>query len=141
MDHGSLIQELYSLIVAVNEFADITGTNLGGSEPDPTLLTLTPPACWVSFVGDAQKEPGGNRPPTQEVLSFIFMAFIYLPMAKQSVMISTYLPLLAKVIKGVRGQESTQNTGHRWVYNGQKLALVNTNRMVYAQRYSITGVM
>lgn len=139
MNHGELLNELYGLIVGVTEFANITGTNLGGNEPDPTLLSLTPPACWVSFIGDIQKDPPGNVVPTSETMTFMFMAFIYLPMAQQSVMLATHLPLLAKIVKGVRGQESL--TGHRWAYAGQKLALVNTTRMVYAQRYTITGAM
>ncbi len=141
MDHGTLLSELYGLITSVAEFANITGTNLGGTEPDPTLVALTPPACWVSFIGDSPKEPPGRIVPLTETMSFMFMAFIYLPMAKQSDMIGTHLPLLQKVVQGVKGKESTANTGHRWAYAGQKLALVNTNRIVYAQRYSITGVM
>lgn len=141
MTHGDLISELYGLITAVSEFAAITGTNLGGTEPDPTLATLTPPACWVSFIGDIQKEPPGSIVYSPEVMTFMFMAFVYLPMTKQSEMISTHLPLLTKIIQGVRGKDSNLNTGHRWAYAGQKLALVNTNRMVYAQRYTITGVM
>ena len=141
MDHGTLIKELYDLIVAVPDFASITGTNLGGMEPDPTLLTLVPPACWVSFIGDVQKEPPGSIVPLTEVMTFLFMAFIYLPMAKQGDMIATHLPLLKKVIQGVKAHESVVNTGHRWAYAGQKLVLVNTNRMVYSQRYTITGVL
>jgi hypothetical protein len=141
MNHGTLLNELYGLITAVTEFANITGTNLGGMEPDPTLTALTPPACWVSFIGDSPKEPPGRIVLTTEAMTFMFMAFIYLPMAKQSDMIGSHLPLLLKVVQGVKGKESTANTGHRWAYAGQKLALANTNRMVYAQRYSITGVM
>jgi len=141
MDHGALTLELYNLITAVPEFANITGTNLGGMQPDPTLIQLTPPACWVTFVGDESVEDRQESlPPQQEVMRFIFQAFIYLPMKKQQEMIQNWLPLLGKIIPGVRGQASTI-TGHRWVYSGQKLALVNTNRLVYAQRYTITGVM
>ncbi len=141
MNHGTLLNELYGLITSVPEFANITGTNLGGMEPDPTLSALVPPACWVSFIGDSPKEPPGRIVMTTEPMTFMFMAFIYLPMAKQSAMIATHLPLLQKVAQGVKGKESTANTGHRWAYAGQKLALANTDRMVYAQRYSITGVM
>lgn len=141
MNHGTLLNELYGLIVGVTAFANITGTSLGGNEPDPTLTSLTPPACWVSFIGDAPKEPPGSIVLTKEVLTFIYTAFIYLPMTKQTEMISTWLPLLAQIMNGVRGKDSFSNTGHRWAYGGQKLALVNTNRLVYAQRYTITGMM
>lgn len=141
-DHGTLLQELYNLIVAVPEFQLITGVSLGANEPDPTLLTLTPPACWVSFVGDQEEEQDGNIVIAPQPMVFMFVAFIYLPMAKQSELIAgaVHLPLLKKVMTGVHGEESA-NTGHRWSYKGQKLALVNPNRMVYAQRYSIIGSM
>ena len=142
-DHGTLTQELYDLIIAVSEFASITGTNIGGMTPDPTLITLNPPACWVMFVGDAPKEDlsNANMIPSIEVISFMFSAFIYLPSAKQGEMIITHFPLLKKIIQGVRGKQSLSNTGHRWAYVGQRLALINTNRLVYAQRYVITGAM
>jgi hypothetical protein len=140
-DHGSLIEELYNLIVAVPAFANITGLNVGGMQPDPTLITLTPPACWVMFAGDAPKEDltHSNMIPAVEMCLFMFNAFIYLPMAKQSNLISTHLPMLKSIIQGIRGKDS--NTGHRWGYAGQRLALINTNRLVFAQRYVITGAM
>lgn len=144
MDHGALLSELYGLITAVPQFATITGTSLGQNTPDPTLLTLNPPACWVSFVGDQQKDSEGDDTvvPTKEVMIFMFVGFIYLPMGKQNEMLTNaaHLPLLAKIVEGVRGKESSI-TRHRWAYKGQKLVLVNTNRMVYAQRYTVTGVM
>lgn len=140
-DHGVLINELYNLIVGVTEFKDITGTNVGAMQPDPTLITLTPPACWVMFAGDAPKDDLSNagQIPSTEVMLFMFNAFIYLPMDKQSILISTNLPLLKKIIQGVKGQDSV--TGHRWAYAGQRLALVNTNRLVFSQRYVVTGAM
>lgn len=141
MNHADLLTELYSLITGVPEFANLTGLNLGGNEPDPTLTKLAPPACWVCFVGDTPKEPPGNIVPLTEVMIFAFIAYVYLPMSRQSVMLSEDLPKLIKIIQGVKGKQSTLNTGHRWCYAGQKLALVNTNRLVYAQRYTITGVM
>lgn len=142
MDHGSLLAELFTLITSVPEFAAITGTQLGQNEPDPTLITLEPPACWVSFVGDNEVEADGNVIQTPKALYFMYVAFIYLPMARQSEMLAgaQHLPLLKKILQGVNGAQSA-NTGHRWSYKGQKLALVNTDRMVYAQRYSLVGVM
>jgi hypothetical protein len=142
MDHGALLSELYGHIIAVPAFAQITGASLGQHTPDPTLITLTPPACWVSFVGDNQIEDTNNISPTPETILFMFVAFIYLPMGAQSAMFmnAAHLPLLGKIIPGVRGKESAI-TGHKWQYKGQKLALVNPNRMVYAQRYNVIGVM
>lgn len=141
MDHGTLVEELYGLVIAVPSFSKVTGITLGANQPDPTLITLTPPACWVSFIGDIQKEPPGNIVPATEVLTFMFMAFIYLPMKTQSELIADCFPLLKQIIVGVRGKDSVSNTGHRWAYAGQKLALVNSDRLVYAQRYTITGSM
>lgn len=142
-DHGSLLKELYDLVVAAPEFSYITGTSLAQNTPDPTLISLTPPACWVSFLGDQQKEQEENVVPQTEVIVFMFVAFIYLPMTKQNEMLTgaKTLPLLKTIIDAVRGKESAINTGHRWAYRGQKLALVNVDRMVYAQRYTITGVL
>lgn len=139
MDHGALTKNLYDFVVSVPEFQNITGVTLGQHEPDPTLVKLTPPACWVSFVGDQINEQGHDQVPLQPSMLYMFVAFIYLPMQKQNNLLTTAsgLPLLGKISMGVHGKES--NTGHRWEYKGQKLSLVNTDRLVYAQRYSVVG--
>lgn len=138
-DHGTLTKELYDYVVGVPEFVDITGVTLGAQEPDPTLINLSPPACWVQFIGDTQKEADPSVVPGVQSMSLHFVAFIYLPAALQKALIEQWLPMLLKVSQGVHGQES--NTGHRWEYKGQKLVLANTNRLVYAQRYNITAMI
>ncbi|MGZ3307272.1 MAG: hypothetical protein ACXU85_01805 [Xanthobacteraceae bacterium] len=132
-------EHLLSLVQSVPQLAEKSGFAVGGQVPDPGLSKTPLPAAWVILSGDQCADNDASLRPAIEVVEMTFVVMLYVPYLGQADLLANQFPLLEAVIKAARGEKAP--SGHRWRYVGQRLALVNTDKLAYEQRYTLTAVL
>lgn len=127
-------QHLFDLLQTVPTLK--SGLAVGGRADDPAMTKIPLPSAWVLLHND-EPEPAGAMNPAGQVVKNIFVVVVYVPYISQADLIATQLPLLESVMKVVRGQQAPM--GQKWRYEGQRLTLVNPDKLAYEQRYSVVG--
>lgn len=128
-------QHILGQVQTVPVLANSAGMAVGGRDIDPAMTKLQLPAAWVVLTQDRSNDPMTGVNPGGQTLLLFYSVLIYVPYTSQSDLITNQLPLLESVIKAVHGVQAPH--GHKWRYEGQRLVLVNPDRLGYEQRYSI----
>lgn len=128
-------QDLLTQVQTVAALAEATGMAVGGRDIDPSMSKLPLPAAWVVLTQDRSNDPMTPVNMGGQTLLVTYSVLVYVPYTSQSDLITNQLPLLESVIKAVHGHLTP--TGHKWRYEGQRLVLVNPDRLGYEQRYSL----
>ena len=131
----TIAQHLVDTVGAVSAFGGRVGLAVGGQEIDPINRELTRPAAWVIYIGD-DFVSGSQINPCSTVVKLNFIVKILVDYDNESNLISTHLPLLHDVVQAVQGEEPV--TGMKWLYEGQGLEALDSDRMVWNQQFSIT---
>jgi hypothetical protein len=126
---------LVSLIQGIAVLSKSTGLAAGGRTPDPGLLKIPLPAAWVLYAGDKPNEPQTGFNASNQVLTANYVVMIYIPYISAADLEANQYPMIEAVIQAIRGQQAPK--GQRWRYEGQKLSVVNPDRLAYEQRYSV----
>lgn len=132
-------QNLLALVETVPAIANAAGLAVGGRASDPAMASIPLPSAWVILAEDKAHDPATGFNPAGQVVISTFVVMVYVPYVSQADLIANQLPLLESVVKAVRGQPSA--TGQKWRYEGQKLALINTDRLAYEMKFSVIGFM
>lgn len=130
-------QNLLSLVETVPALVKTSGLAVGGRSTDPAMASIPLPSAWVILADDKPRDPETGSNPDGQVVITTYVVMVYVPYISQADLITNQLPLLESVMKAVRGKQST--SGQKWRYEGQKLTLINTDRLAYEQRYSVIG--
>ena len=131
--------QLVTLIQGIAILSKSTGLAAGGKSPDPALIKIPLPAAWVLYAGDKPNEPQTGFNASNQVLTANYVVMIYIPYISAADLESNQYPMLEAVIQSIRGQQAPK--GQRWRYEGQKLSVVNPDRLAYEQRYSVVVSM
>lgn len=127
--------QLVTLIQGIPVLAKSTGLAAGGKAPDPALTKIPLPAAWVLYAGDKPNEPQTGFNASNQVLTANYVVMIYVAYISAADLEATQYPMIEAVIQAIRGQQAPH--GQRWRYEGQKLSVVNPDRLAYEQRYSV----
>jgi hypothetical protein len=130
-------QNLLALLETVPSLVNTSGLAVGGRAPDPAMSRIPLPSAWVILADDKPQDAETGSNPAGQAVHTTYVVMIYVPYINQSDLIANQLPLIESTVKAIRGQQSTSGT--RWRYEGQKLALINPDRLAYEQRYSLVG--
>jgi len=133
MSIGIIAQDLVDRVKAITEFSGRVGLAVGGQEHDPINRELTRPAAWVIYVGDDLEDAAMN--PCVEFIKVNFIVKVLVDYDDEATLVSTHFPLLHNVVREVRGNEPVP--GSPWLYEGQVLEALDSDRMVWAQNYSV----
>lgn len=128
-------KQLLALINAVPALNQRVGLRVGGGATDPAMLTLPLPAAWVLLTGDRPLDPAAAVNPRGQMVEITYSVMVYVANVSQSDLIDAQIPLLESVIVAVHGQQSP--SGHKWKYGGQRLVVVNTDKLGYEQRFTV----
>ena len=140
---GTLAKQLIALLEGVTELQGRVSFS-AGTDSDPQGINLLVPGVVVTFAGDADAEnqrPDGRQ---HQNIRHEFVVSVFIVNEKHNTnMVDVNLPVLESVInsiKGVRAQGPTgQPTNYKWKYEGQRLLDVKSDRLHYAQRFSVLG--
>lgn len=130
-------QNLLALVETVPALVKTSGLAVGGRATDPAMASIPLPSAWVILADDKPRDPETGSNPDGQVVITTYVVMVYVPYISQADLIANQLPLLESVMKAVRGKQST--SGQKWRYEGQKLTLINTDRLAYEQRFSVIG--
>lgn len=128
-------QDLYTKLATVSALANSAGFAVGGKQSDPALTKIPLPAAWVLLGNDKPMDDETGLVPATQVLLVEYLVLVYVPYTSQSDLIGTQFPLLRSARTSIHA--TTAPNGYRWKYMGQKLVLVNPDRLCFEQRYAI----
>lgn len=128
---------LLTLLETVPALAVNSGLAAGGRASDPSMIHIPLPCAWVIMADDKPNDPPTGSNPAGQVVSTDYIVMLHVPYTSQADLLANQLPLLEAAVTAVRGKQSAK--GQKWRYSGQKLVLVNPDRLVYEQRYSVIG--
>lgn len=130
-------QNLLALIETVPALVKSSGLAVGGRSSDPAMANIPLPSAWVILAEDKPRDAETGSNPDGQVVISTFVVMVYVAYISQADLITNQLPLLEATMKAIRGKASA--SGQKWRYEGQKLSLINTDRLAYEQRYSVIG--
>jgi hypothetical protein len=128
---------LLNLLTSVPALAANAGLAAGGRASDPSMIHVPLPCAWLLLAEDKPNDAATGSNPAGQVVSTDFIVMLHIPYVSQADLLANQLPLLEATIAAVRGKQAPR--GQKWRYAGQKLMLINPDRLVYEQRYSIVG--
>ncbi|OYV99040.1 MAG: hypothetical protein B7Z62_02055 [Deltaproteobacteria bacterium 37-65-8] len=131
--------DLVTKLETVTALATSSGMAVGGKAPDPALTKIPLPAAWVILGEDKADDIETGMIPTTQSVVITYIVMIYVPYLSQTDLINTQIPLMRAARSAIHATKAPN--GNRWKYNGQKLALINVDRMAYEQRYTVRASM
>ena len=128
--------DLHTKLATVSALAASAGFAVGGRTSDPALTKIPLPAAWILMMKDEATEQDSLAVVSaQQVLKIEYGVMIYVPYTSQTDLISTQFPLLRAVRTAIHATSAPN--GYRWKYKGQRLALINADRLCYEVRFEI----
>jgi len=127
--------DLYTKLATVAALANSAGFGVGGRPADPALTKIPLPAAWVLLGGDDPTDTEGGMVPAMQVLLVEYFVMLYVPYVSQDDLINVQFPLLRAARTAIHATDAPN--GGRWLYQGQRLAGTNPDRLCYRQRYAI----
>jgi hypothetical protein len=129
--------DIYTKLATVPALATAVGFAIGGRTSDPALTKIPLPAAWVLLMSDRATDPDTGTVMQTQVLLVEYAVLLYVPYNSQADLIATQFPLLRAARTAIHA--TTAPNKYRWKYIGQKLTVVNPDRMCYEQRYAISA--
>jgi hypothetical protein len=138
---AELATDLLTKLNTVSSLQGRIGMTFLGGPIDPSGQNVPLPAAWVVFQDETTKRSGevGFR---QEDLTLTFSVLVSVSYTSQSDLLNSQLPTLEAIRSAISGQEvNGANTvgGNRWKYQSTALYEVSNDRLIYEQRYAISG--
>ncbi len=127
--------DLYTKLTSVTALANAASFTAGGNAADPALTKIPLPAAWVLLSNDKPMDNETGVVPLTQVVLVEYTVLIYVQYTTQADLINTQIPLLRSARSAIHGTEGPNR--NRWKYMGQKLVLVNPDRLAYEQQYAI----
>lgn len=132
--------DLMSKLSTVPALSNSAGMQVGGTASDPSMTKIPLPAAWVLLGNDAPVDNETGSVPVMQVLLIEYVVLVYVPYVSEADIINTQIPLLRSARASIHGTSVVPN-GNKWKYKGQRLVLVNPDRLAYEQRYAIRVAM
>lgn len=115
------------------------GFAIGGRVIDPAMTQIPLPAAWILLGDDKPVDLEMGLVPLMQVTMISYIVMVYVPYTNQADLVNVQLPLLRTIRTAIHGTPSP--TVDRWKYEGQRLVLVNTDRLAYEQKYCIRAAL
>ena len=128
---------LLTLAESVTGLTNSVGMATGGRATDPAMTNVPLPCVWLVLASDKPHDPATGSNPTGQVVTNTFVLMVHVPYISQADLLSAQLPLLESIVATIRGQQAPK--GQKWRYEGQQLSVVNVDRLIYEQKYSVIG--
>lgn len=128
--------DILARVKSVTAYNNRVGFTVGNQKGDPVNENAQKPFAWIIFVGDELVEAAEPAPCTEEIkLNYIIQIVVEYGRDENN-LIGVSLPLLHETAQAIRGGEPVQSSW--WLYEGQDIIEHKNERIVFAQRYSIT---
>ena len=128
---------LLALAQTVPTVATSVGMATGGRATDPAMTNVPLPCVWLVMSDDKPHDPSTGSNPAGQVVITTYVLMVHVPYVSQADLLGTQLPLLESIVAAIRGQQAPK--GQKWRYEGQQLSVINVDRLIYEQKYSIVG--
>lgn len=126
--------DLLNKIATVSALATSHGLTVGGGKIDPSETKIPLPSAWVLFAAEKEQDQELGMVLKTQTINGNYIVLIDVPFISQSDLISNQFPLLDAVRASIHGTNTPR--GFRWKFDGQRLLLINPDRMRYEQTYS-----
>lgn len=130
-------RDILTRVKALPELENRVGFTVGAQDMDPMNDKLALPFCWIVYTGDNVVANNEVKPSCQLLkLNYIVKVAIDYD-RNETELIDVRLPLLHTISSAVGGESPTGLPGSYWMYEGQSVESIDSDRMVWVQNYSI----
>lgn len=138
-DIATLMTSAVDKVKSATNIDSRAGLAAGGQPSNPTMRKAPLPCAWVIYAGDSNTSTETRAiGPVVDVQHEIIVKVLTAYNTEQSLKTVSY-PTLQNVIKSMTAEPvSTSGSCDRFKYEGQTLEELD-DRMVYIQRYSLSG--
>ncbi|RKZ94796.1 MAG: hypothetical protein DRQ46_09370 [Gammaproteobacteria bacterium] len=137
MSISATSRDIVNRVKALPELSNRVGFTVGAQDMDPMNDKLTLPFVWIIYTGDNLVSTNEINPGCEFIkLNYIVKVAIDYD-RDENELIDTRLPLLHTIADALVGETPAILPGSAWLYEGQSVESIDSDRQVWVQNYSI----